>query len=69
MCDLIIDIIIALERVLVNNMIDLTLPSIKNASLLSIEYSFNVDVVEIIQHEDELVRSKHIDIFNDVCRK
>ena len=67
MCDLIIDAITALERILVNNMIDLTLLSIDDAFLLSIEDSFDVDIVKIIQHEDELVKSRHIDVFNDVC--
>ena len=55
---MIIDTIIALEKILVNNIIDLTLLSIDDAFLLSIESSFSVNVVKIIQHENELVRSK-----------
>ena len=69
MCDLIMNTIIVLEGVLENNMIYLTLLSIDGAFLLSIEGSFDVDVVKIIQHEDELVKSRHIDVFSDVCRK
>ena len=69
MCELINDAIIALEKILVNNMIDLLLLFIDDVFLLFVENSFDINVVKIIRHEDELVKSKHSDIFNDVYKK